>query len=92
MIMPCFYIPTSVLVQQVPNGIEKRAILIIAVFISFFANLAVGPSQIFDFPDTIWMMAIGQIFHGVLDPFILVPSLPEMIESVLPLYDECAES
>ena len=24
--------------------------------------------------------------HGIVDPFILVPSLPEMIESVLPLY------
>jgi MFS family permease len=30
--------------------------------------------------------------HGLVDPFILVPSLPEMIESVLPLYPESAES
>jgi len=29
------------------------------------------------------MMIIGQAFHGLVDPFILVPSLPEMIESVL---------
>jgi MFS family permease len=30
--------------------------------------------------------------HGLVDPFILVPSLPEMIESVLPLYPDSAES
>jgi hypothetical protein len=90
-IMPMFYIPTSVMVQTVPNGVEKRAILIFACFLSFFGNLCAGPSQIFDLPDTIWMMAVGQAAHGLIDPFILVPSLPEMIESVLPLYPESAE-
>ena len=30
--------------------------------------------------------------HGLVDPFVLVPSLPEMIESVIPLYPESAES
>ena len=58
-IMPIFYIPMSIMVQWVPNGVEKRAILIFAAFISFFANLCAGPSQIFDLPDTIWMMAVG---------------------------------
>jgi hypothetical protein len=43
----------------VPNGIEKRAILIFMSFLAFFANLCAGPSQIFDLPDTVWMMAIG---------------------------------
>ena len=43
-IMPIFYIPMSIMVQWVPNGVEKRAILIFASFISFFANLCAGPS------------------------------------------------
>lgn len=85
-VMPIFYIPVSLMVQKIPNGVEKRAILIIACFLSFFTNLCVGPSKIFNFPDTVWMMIIGQIAHGLIDPFILIPSLPEMIESTLPLY------
>jgi len=66
--------------------------MIIACFLSFFGNLCVGPSKIFSFPDTIWVMILGQIAHGVIDPFILIPSLPEMIESVLPLYPPDAET
>jgi hypothetical protein len=57
--MPIFYIPMSIMVQKIPNGIEKRAILIVATFLGFIANLCVGPSQIFDLPNTIWMMAVG---------------------------------
>ena len=30
--------------------------------------------------------------HGLVDPFVRVPALPEMIESVIPLYPESAES
>ena len=58
-VMPIFYIPISIMVQKVPNGVEKRAIMIIACFLSFFGNLCVGPSKIFNFPDTIFMMVIG---------------------------------
>jgi hypothetical protein len=43
-IMPIFYIPSCILVQQIPNGIEKRAILIFATFLGFLANLSAGPS------------------------------------------------
>lgn len=80
------------MVQRVPNGVEKRAILITACFLSFFANLFVGPSEIFDFPNSVWYMILGQAFHGLLDPFILIPTLPEMIESVLPYYPESADA
>lgn len=38
------------------------------------------------------MLAVGQILRGLIDPFILVPSLPEMIETVIPLYPESCES
>lgn len=92
MIMPAIYIPTSIMVQRVPNGVEKRAILITACFLSFFANLFVGPSEIFDFPNSVQYMILGQAFHGLLDPFILIPTLPEMIESVLPYYPESADA
>ena len=86
MIMPVFYIPTSLIVQTIPNGVQKRAIIITACFMSFIGNLFTGPSYLFGFPNSIWMMAVGQAAHGLIDPYILVPSLPEMIESVLDYY------
>ena len=43
-IMPIFYIPMSVMVQMIPNGVEKRAVLIFSAFLSFFCNLCAGPS------------------------------------------------
>lgn len=91
MIMPMFYIPTSILVQKVPNSVQKKTILILASLMAFFANLFVGPSELFNMPDSIWVMVIGQALRGIVDPFTLVPSLPEMIDSVLPLYPESAE-
>ena len=54
--------------------------------------MCVGPSSIFGFPDNIYMLAVGQVLRGLIDPFILVPSLPEMIETVIPLYPESCES
>lgn len=59
MIQPVFYIPMSLIVQKVPDGVEKRAILIIACFLSFFTNLFVGPSELFDFDNTLPMLVLG---------------------------------
>ena len=85
-IMPIFYIPTSMWVQNVPNGIEKRMILIVASFLSFFTNLWVGPSLMFPMPNKMWVMMVGQAIRGIVDPFLLIPSLPEMIECQLSRY------
>jgi hypothetical protein len=38
------------------------------------------------FPNSIWIMGVGQALHGLIDPFLLVPSLPEMIDSVIDKY------
>lgn len=43
-ILPFFYIPTSILVQFMPRGVDKRAILISACALSFVVNICVGPS------------------------------------------------
>jgi hypothetical protein len=87
-ILPMFYIPTSVLVQYTPKGIEKRAILITACFFAFIENIFVGPSYLLGFPNSLLLMAIGQALHGLVDPFLLVPSLPEMIESAMVEYPD----
>lgn len=58
-IMPIFYIATSIGVQFVPKGVQRRAILISALFLSFFVNVCVGPSQLFYFPESLWIMAVS---------------------------------
>ena len=58
-ILPVFYIPTSILVQFIPRGVEKRAILIFASAFSFVVNICVGPSTLFNFPNTLVIMGIG---------------------------------
>ena len=66
--------------------------MITACFLSFFTNLLVGPSEIFNMPNSVVIMAIGQLVRGLVDPFLLIPSLPEMIESVVPHFPEDAEA
>lgn len=56
--------------------------MITANILLAFGNLCVGPSQVFGLPNKFWIMALGQIFHGILEPFMYVPCLPEMIDSV----------
>lgn len=84
--MPVTYIPTCMLVQKVPSGVEKRALMILAGFFLFFVNLLLGPSKIFNFPDNIYLIITALALRGILDPFTLIPSLPEMIESVIKEY------
>lgn len=81
----------AIYVQRVPNGVQKRLILITAAFIAFLTNLFVGPSKMFSFPENVWVLALGQILRGLFDPFILVPALPEMIDVAMPLYPESCE-
>ena len=57
-------------------------------FLMFPVLLTVGPSEWFAFPDKIWLMVIGQIVNGIVDPFLLIHPLPEMVDSVIPHYPE----
>ena len=36
-------------------------------------------------------MMVGQALRGIFDPFCLIPSLPEMIDAVVPLYPKSME-
>ena len=51
-------------------------------------NLLVGPSQILGMPNSLIIMAFGQCFSGIVNAFLLVPVLPEMIDSVIHLYPD----
>ena len=85
-ILPIFYIPSSIAVQFFPVWIEKRLTMILASLFSAFSFLFVGPSLMFHFNDSLLLMAIGQGLVGVFIPYLLIPGLPEMVDSTLPLY------
>lgn len=38
-----------------------------------------GPSQVFGFPQEIWVMGVGLAMLGVSGPIIFIPLLPELI-------------
>lgn len=86
--MPVFYVFSAIMVQFTPKWVEKRLVLILACALSFATNLFTGPSQIFSIPNTLTMMAVGQAMHGIFDPYMLVPSLPEMIDAGLKRFPE----
>ena len=85
-IWPVFYIPASIAVQFVPSYIEKRVTIILSAIMSGVAFIFVGPSQMLDFPNTLVMMAIGQALVGIFTATMMIPGLPEMVESMKPKF------
>jgi MFS family permease len=85
-IWPVFYIPASITVQYFPRRIDKRVTIIISAFFIGIAFIFVGPSKMLGFPNSLMLMGIGQALVGVFTAFMMIPGLPEMVESTIPLY------
>ena len=85
-IWPMFYIPSSIAIQYVPRWVDKRFTIILASFLTFVAFIFVGPSEIFSLPNSLLIMGIGQALIGIFTAFMMIPGLPEMVESTIPLY------
>jgi len=69
-----------------PEKVDKRFTIIISCFLAGIAFLFVGPSEIFGLPNSLVVMGIGQALAGLFSAFMMIPCLPEMVESTLPLY------
>ena len=80
------YIPSSIAVQYMSRKIEARLIIIFASFFCGISFFVTGPSQMLGLPDTLLLMGVGQAMIGVFTAIMIVPGLPEMVESMLPLY------
>lgn len=50
-----------------------------------------GPSKVAHLPNSMSVMIVGQVLRGVIDPFLFIPVLPEMIASVTPHYNKNQE-
>ena len=85
-IWPIFYIPSSLFVQFVPDYVEKRVTIILSAFMSGIAFIFVGPSELFGFANSLVLMGIGQALVGIFTATMMIPGLPEMVESTLPKF------
>ena len=56
---PGFYIPASIGVQYFPQRIDKRVTIILSAFMTTIAFVFVGPSEIFNFPNSLVLMGVG---------------------------------
>lgn len=72
----------SVVTAKVSLKYNKRKLIILALFLNALALLFQGPSRILNFPDSYYLIAMSQGIIGVFGPFLIVPNLPEMMESV----------
>ena len=50
------------------------------------AFIFVGPSEMLNFSNSLLLMGIGQALVGIFTAFMMIPGLPEMVESTIPLY------
>ena len=82
LILPIFSFFSCLFVHRVSKVFETRSIMKYSIIVISIGNLLVGPSKRFRLPDELWVMGIGQVVHGIIDPFIYVLTLPEMINSV----------
>jgi MFS family permease len=85
-ILPLFSFFSCVFVHRLSKVFENRSIIKYSIIVISIGNLLVGPSKTFRLPDELWIMVIGQVVHGIFDPFIYVLALPEMINSVSSRY------
>jgi hypothetical protein len=82
-ILPTFYITSCLLINKIPRGIEKRGILIFAALISYVALSLCGPSKMWGLPDSLLILCIGLGLQGFFVASLIIPTLPEMIDSAL---------
>ena len=85
-IWPIFYIPASILVQFVPQYVEKQVTIILSAIMSGVAFIYVGPSQLLGFSNSLVLMGVGQALVGIFTATMMIPGLPEMVESMKPKF------
>ena len=58
-IWPVFYIPSSIAVQYFSYKVDKRVTIILSAMASSLAFILVGPSELFNLPNSLVLMGIG---------------------------------
>lgn len=78
-IIPLTFIPSMMIVQYFPSWIARRVTLILSCIFLGAATYFNGPSQLFNMPNQLTYIVIGQAFSGIFVAFLIIPVLPEMM-------------
>jgi MFS family permease len=63
--------------------IDRRIVMITAAFFGSVTLFCSGPSALLHFPDSLWLLILGQVLLGFACAGAIVPCLPEMTSAVL---------
>lgn len=75
------YASTSPMVYVLTARIKKSGVIFIGYLISSAAMFLIGPSLLFGFPDSTSLTMVGLCLMGFGAGMIIIPVLPDMIES-----------
>eukprot|EP00347_Sterkiella_histriomuscorum_P011555 403372011 len=76
------YIISSILVNKFIEHIPRRIFMVTTFAIYFLGTLLLGPSQVFAFPNQLYLFFIGYFISGLAQGFLFIPILPEVIDSI----------
>jgi predicted MFS family arabinose efflux permease len=83
-IQPVSYVVLSMSITWFTGKFANRGLLMIGALLSAFSMLLVGPSHYL--PDSLNLMAMGQLCVGAFGLFLMVPAIPEMINAASKIY------
>jgi MFS family permease len=79
---PTFYVLATIVVGYVIHKLPKRVFIAISCCACAIALAIMGPSYYLGFPNSLWILIVGQALQGAALGFVFIPILPEMIDSV----------
>ena len=62
-------------------SMQRKNKMILAALLGISGSLCRGPSKILNFPDILPIIIFSQVLNGMFIPFLIIPALPEMIDS-----------
>ena len=77
-ITPIFFIVGSIIVTVFRGGLDKRLIIIAGVIIDCGANFCIGPSEMINLPNKLWLSGVGLVFFGLGSSAAFPNALPEV--------------
>jgi MFS family permease len=74
------YLAACLLLPYTCEHSPRKLQFVIAMFGMSACLLMMGPSNLLDFPDKLWMIVTGFSIIGIFQVFVFIPIIPEMLE------------
>ena len=77
------YLPSCILVPILFKNVPRKVQFVICFIVSGFAVGLMGPTELFDLPDRLYLVLLGLFIIGSVVTLAFVPCMPEAIECVI---------